>query len=77
MNRLLAGALANLNAALAIFIILAAVVVGAAARGAFGLLVGALFGFAVALLVCGALAVVLDIRASLREIAHALKRPGP
>jgi hypothetical protein len=45
-------------------------IVDAAARS-FGLLVSALFGFTGALLACGALAVVLDIRASLRENAHA------
>ena len=73
MNRFLASALGAGNALLAWVIILAPALVGGLHEdfgGFAGFLGGLILGGMLAILVCGALALLIDIRNSLRELCE-------
>ena len=74
MNRFLAAVLAKLNTAVAVFLIVVGAVGGTVREGVPGLFYGTLGGGLIVIVVCGALAVILDMRAALREIALTLKK---
>jgi hypothetical protein len=78
MNRFLADALGKLNALIAGVIILLGVIIGLASlfsqSGGFFIMLGSILGsIVVAVLVCGLLALVIDIRNSNREILEQLR----
>lgn len=78
MNRLLASIVGWLNAVLAIVIILVCAGMGYAVyealvrpgTGLLGLVLGAVIGFIVAALVCGAMALLIDMRNNLRQLVY-------
>lgn len=70
MNRFLARALSAANALLAWVIILAPALVGGNFEGSLGFLGGLFLGGLLAILVCGSLALLIDIRNSLRELCE-------
>jgi hypothetical protein len=80
INAMLASILSAINAVLALGIILAGARIGSgwADTNGFsqglGIVGGLAAGLLVAVLVCGLLAVLLDIRAGVKEVAHLLKR---
>ena len=80
MNRFLADAVSALNAILACAIILVGLLAGLAASnqsgGSFIMVATILGSILVSVLVCGLLALVIDIRNSNREIVELLKRRG-
>jgi hypothetical protein len=71
MNRFLANAVGFLNALVAIIIIVVGAVAGAK-YGDFYLVIGAVIGLAAAILICGLLALAVDIRNELVQIRKAL-----
>jgi len=79
INAMLASILSAINALLALAIIVAGAgfgSVGAVSNGyseGLGIIVGGLIGLLIAVMVCGLLAVLLDIRAGIKEVAHILK----
>jgi hypothetical protein len=78
INSVLADGLAALNAVLAIIIVIAGILGGSAGlqTHGYGALTGAIIGGAIALLIaifiCGALALAVDIRSNLAAIREAL-----
>ncbi len=80
INRFLANTLSAINAVVAIAIIGAAAIAGGEyARDAgrdfgFGVFVGLIAGLLLATMVCGLLALLLDIRAELRELVILARR---
>jgi hypothetical protein len=76
MNRLLAGAVRFLNGLLAVLMIAIGLVVGAgiSQNSSAGALLGAIIGFAAALMVCGMLALFIEMRTELIRIRTALER---
>jgi hypothetical protein len=75
MNRFLANAVGFLNALIAVVIIVAGAVAGAI-QGLVYAVIGAVLGLAVAVLICGLLALALDIRNELVQIRKALTHTG-
>jgi hypothetical protein len=68
LNKWLANSLGGINALLAVGIILSGGVAGSSMGGGAGFIVGAIFGAVFAVLVCGFLAIILEIRAQLTEV---------
>ncbi len=77
MNRLLAGTVRFLNGLLGIILVIAGAVVGTAFSHAFGFVLGGLLGLILAAIVCGFLALVIEIRSELVRIREALERTDP
>jgi hypothetical protein len=80
MNAFLAGIVGFLNGLLALLIILGVAVIGAdqVGGGGVGLLLGLIFGVITAGVVCGLLAIFIEIRSELIKIRIALtERPLP
>lgn len=73
MNKFLASTVAWMNAILAIFIVVAGVAAGGNAYGGEGAVLGAIAGIVVAVLICGLLALVVDIRNELVLIRNELR----
>lgn len=73
MNRFLATVLSKLNVVMAVIFMIIAIGGGAVREGVAGAFGGIVGGSVMVIVVCGTLAVVLDIRAALREIAQTLK----
>lgn len=69
MNRFLANAIGTINAIAAWVLILVPPIVGGVSNGAPGFIVGLFLGFVSAVVLCGLLALLIDIRDSLRKIA--------
>ena len=69
MNKFLASAIGTINALIAWVLILVPPLAGAYSAGPPGLIAGLLIGFVLAVVLCGLLALLIDIRDSLREIA--------
>ncbi len=67
INRFLAKSIGLLNAALAVFLILFGTAAGISAFGPFGILFGPVAGLALAVMVCGLIALLIDIRDLLAE----------
>jgi hypothetical protein len=74
MNRLLAGTVRFLNGLLAIVLVVAGAVVGSAFIHAVGFIVGGILGLILAAIICGFLALVIEIRSELVRIREALER---
>jgi len=76
MNHFLASMVSGLNAVIAVLIIIVFAGIGAAASDQaqasplVGLILGGLSGLVVATLVCGLLALMIDIRNTLRELVE-------
>jgi hypothetical protein len=79
MNKLLAGTVGLLNGLLAIILVITGAIVGTAFIHVAGFVVGGLLGLLLAAVVCGFLALVIDIRSELIRVREALERstPGP
>ena len=80
INSLLASILSTINALLALAIIVVGVGAGSSyaseqgySRG-LGVLIGLGGGVLIAVMVCGLLAVLIDIRAGIKEVAHLLRQ---
>ena len=77
INNLLARSIVNLNAVLALALVVVGSIVGIAVGMAFlgplALVVGPVIGIAAAIAVCGVLAVLLDLRGILIEIRDTLR----
>lgn len=79
INRLLASILSAINALLALAIVVAGAGFGSVWADSsgysegLGIVAGAVVGLLIAVMVCGLLAVLLDIRAGIKEVAHILK----
>ncbi|MGK2742619.1 hypothetical protein ACSHT0_17240 [Tepidicaulis sp. LMO-SS28] len=71
LNEMLANLVSAWNALFAGFIVLVVALIGATSWGAFGFLLGAVVGAAFATLICGALAIFIDIRRLLKKIVDA------
>ena len=69
MNKFLSNAIGKLNALIAWLLIIGAPLAGLFTGGAIGLIVGLAAGIVGAILLCGILALLIDIRDSLRRIA--------
>ncbi len=67
LNKWLANSLGGINALLAVGIILFGGAAGSSMGGEAGFIVGAIFGAVFAVLVCGFLAIILEIRTQLIE----------
>jgi hypothetical protein len=80
INSLLASILSAINALLALGIILGGVGIGFAWANTdgynqgLGIALGLVGGLLIAVMICGLLAVLLDIRAGIKEVAHLLKK---
>jgi hypothetical protein len=76
MNHFLASVLAAMNAILALAIIVGGAIFGATygQNAVLGLIIGLGGGIVAAVLVCGLLALLLDIRAELRELVVLARR---
>jgi hypothetical protein len=71
MKRFLASAARTLNVVLAILIIFGLAILGASSGGGIGGLVrGGLVGLAAAFLICGVMALMIDIRNSLQQLVE-------
>ena len=77
MNKMLAGGLAAMNAFVAIILFAAGALGGYAGAGMFGLFVGLLVAGILAVVVCGVLAIFIEIHAELVLIREALTRTPP
>ena len=78
MNRLLSSAVGFLNALLAIILIIVGAILGTAfIHAVVGFVVGGILGFVVAAIICGFLALVIEIRSELVMIREALERINP
>jgi hypothetical protein len=81
MNRALADAVGFLNGFLAIVLVVAGALTGAALGGAGWAVLGFFVGNLVAIIVCGFVAVAIDIRNTLRSIhdhlTREINRPPP
>ena len=76
MNRLLAEGVKFLNAALAgIFVLVGTIAGGQRSEGY--AIIGGVIGFAVAVMVCGLLALFIEIRSELIRIREALEKAEP
>ena len=62
INQFLAASIGWLNAAAAVFLVVVSTAVGGWVFGAFGIVIGPLVGAAAAVILCGALAVLINIR---------------
>ena len=72
MNRFLANSIGWINSLVAWVLVIGSTVAGTYySGGAVGFIVGLLIGFVFAVLLCGMLALLIDIRNSVREIAGA------
>ncbi len=74
MNKFLASATATINVFVAWALILGSPILGMSFAGAEGFIVGLFAGLILAVLVCGILALLIDMRNCLREIAAAARR---
>jgi len=74
VNHFLARAVAVLNGLIAIILIGIGTFVGAFSRNPLGLVLGAIAGFIAALVLCGVLALAIQIHAELLKIRVALER---
>jgi DNA integrity scanning protein DisA with diadenylate cyclase activity len=74
MNRLLAGTVRFLNGLLAIILVIAGAVVGSVYSHALGFVLGGISGLVLAAIICGFLALVIEIRSELVRIREALER---
>jgi hypothetical protein len=71
MNRFLASAAGTLNDVLAISIIFGLAILGASGGGGIaGFVRGSLIGLAAAFLICGVMALMIDIRNSLQQLVE-------
>ena len=77
MNRLLAGTVGFLNGLLAIILVVAGAVAGSASIHVAGFVLGGILGLVAAAIICGFLALVIDIRSELVRIREALERSLP
>jgi len=77
MNRLLAGTVGFLNGLLAIILVVAGAVAGSAYIHVVGFVLGGILGLIAAAIVCGFLALVIDIRSELVRIREALEQSHP
>ncbi len=78
MNRLLSGTVGFLNGLLAIIVVIGGAVVGTAFMHAVvGFVVGGILGLIAAAIICGFLALVIEIRTELVRIREALERSHP
>jgi hypothetical protein len=78
MNRLLSGTVGFLNGLLAIILVVGGAVVGTAfIHAVVGFVVGGILGLIVAAIICGFLALVIEIRNELVKIREALERSNP
>lgn len=68
MNRALIGALDGLNTIIAIVIIVAGAFFGMTAFGPGGLVIGIIVGLVAAAVVCGLLAILIEIEKNLRQL---------
>ncbi len=77
MNRFLATSLGSANALFAILLILAGPIVGWQMGEMAGAVLGILGGLSAAVLICGFLALLVNIRDVLESILHALEKDTP
>lgn len=77
MNRLLAGTVRFLNGLLAIVLVVAGAVVGSVYVHAVGFIAGGILGLILAAIICGFLALVIEIRSEIVRIREALERSNP
>ncbi|MCY4340111.1 MAG: hypothetical protein OXE48_01865 [Gammaproteobacteria bacterium] len=70
MNKFLAGAMGAINSFVAWALIIGVPLMAGIAYGFSGFLVGLLLGALLAIVLCGALALLIDIRNALRKIAE-------
>jgi hypothetical protein len=76
VNHFLARAVAVLNGLIAIILIGVGAFVGVFSRNPLGLILGVMAGFIAALVLCGILALAIQIHAELIKIRVALERAG-
>ena len=80
INAALASILSAINALLALAIVIAGAGFGSVWANSegysegYGIVVGLVIGLLIAVMACGLLAVLLDIRAGIKEMTHLLKR---
>ena len=67
INQLLAASIGVVNAVLALFLVLVGLLTGIHWLDAFGIIVGLVVGVAMAVAICGTLAVLVNIRDLLKE----------
>lgn len=77
MNRLVAGAVGLLNGLLALILVVTGAIVGTAFIHTAGFILGGLLGLLLAAIICGFLALVIEIRSELVRIREALERTNP
>lgn len=78
MNRLVSGTVGFLNGLIAISLVIGGAVIGTAfTHAAVGFVVGGIIGLIVAAIICGFLALVIEIRSELVRIREALERSNP
>jgi hypothetical protein len=77
MNRLLAGTVGFLNGLLAIVLVVAGAVAGSASMHLAGFVLGGILGLIAATIICGFLALAVDIRNELVRIREALEQGSP
>ena len=82
INSMLASILSTFNALLALAIVLVGAGFGSSYAteegysSGLGILAGLVGGLLVAVMVCGVLALLIDIRAGIKEMAHIMKQHG-
>jgi len=74
MNRLLAGTVGFLNGLLAIILVVAGAVAGSVSIRVAGFVLGGILGLIAAAIICGFLALVIDIRSELVRIREVLEQ---
>jgi len=77
MNRLLAGTVWFLNGLLGIILVVAGAVGGSAFIHVAGFFLGGILGLIVAAIICGFLALIIEIRSELVRIREALEQSNP